>query len=92
MLAYECLKCCRRSTSRYVLASHIKRRHKVWGDTSQHRKRVPKGDNVPAKCGYVKPSKPLKMVRHVKVVPENISYYKCEHCGFAYETYNLCIF
>ena len=33
--------------------------------------------------GYIKPSKPLKMARHVKVVPENIRDYKCEHCGFA---------
>ena len=46
-------------------------------------KRVPKGDSEPPKCGYVKPSKPLKMARHVSIVPENITYYKCELCGFA---------
>ena len=34
--AYECLQCGKRKYGRFHLASHIKRVHKVWGDTSRH--------------------------------------------------------
>ena len=93
---YACLQCDKRDKSTYKVSSHIKRVHKVWGDTSRHIKRVSKEDEVTPKQrdklsrikiqeigGYIKPSKPLKMARHVKAVPENIRDYKCEHCGFA---------
>merc|ERR1712037_349233 len=78
----ECAKCGKRTNNgRWSLASHIKRVHKVWGDLSQHIRKVPKEEYLPEE---VKPSpKRIKMAAPIKYETSETVYHKCQHCGFA---------